>query len=247
VSSSSCAARSMRPAAAAPAALSPILSTPTGEMVLVAAGPFLYGKDLQSVTLPAFYIDQAEVRAADYQTFAKATGHAVPSEFPTNPDEPAVNVTIDDARQFARWAGKRLPTNQEWEKAARGTEGWPYPWGKDKDATHANVHDNRLLKNHALMPVRSFDTGASPFHALQMVGNVWEYVEEPVKPSAAAVAYFTDKLTPPPTADEPWYQARGESYAEPLSPEVMYDGSSVPARWKDRIIGFRCVKDVPGR
>ena len=90
-------------------ALSPMLSTPTGEMVLIPAGKFLYGKDRKPVTLPAYYIDQAEVRAADYLTFAKATAHAVPAGFPTNPDDPAVNITIDDARQFAAWAHKRLP------------------------------------------------------------------------------------------------------------------------------------------
>jgi formylglycine-generating enzyme required for sulfatase activity len=228
-------------------ALSPMLSTPTGEMVLIPAGNFLYGKDRKPVTLPAYYIDQAEVRAADYLTFAKATEHAVPAGFPTNPDDPAVNITIDDARQFATWAHKRLPTNQEWEKAARGTGGWPYPWGKDKDPTHANVRDNRLLRKHDLMPVRSFDTGASPFHVLQMVGNVWEYVDEPVKPGASVVAGFADLLKPPPTANEPWYRARGESYAEPLAPEVMYDASTIPARWKDRTIGFRCVMDPPAQ
>ena len=97
------------------------------------------------------------------------------------------------------------------------------------------------------MPVRSFDTGASPFHVLQMVGNVWEYVDEPVKPSASVVAGFADLLKPPPTANEPWYRARGESYAEPLAPEVMYDASTIPARWKDRTIGFRCVMDPPSQ
>lgn len=229
----------------APATLAPTLSTPTGEMELVPAGPFLYGKDRQSVTLPAFYIDQTEVSAGDYRKFAEATGRAIPTGFPAKADEPAVNVTIDDAREFARWANKRLPTNQEWEKAARGTEGWPYPWGSAKDPSHANVRDNRLLPKHDLMPVRMFDTGASPFHVLQMVGNVWEYVNDRVQPSPEVVKSFADLLKPPPTADEEWDRARGESYAEPLSPDVMWDASTVPARWKDRTIGFRCVKD-PG-
>lgn len=226
----------------------PTLSTPTGEMVLVPAGPFLYGKNLQSVTLPAYYIDQTEVRNTDYQSFAKATGHALPDGFAASqPDLPVVNVAIDDARQFARWAGKRLPTNEEWEKAARGPDGLPFPWGKDSDAGNANVRDNRLLRKHDLMPVRSFESGASPFHAVQMVGNVWEFVEPAVTPSPEAVRAGAGIVNPPAGQDEPWYRIRGESYQEPLSKNVMWDWGTMPARYKGHELGFRCVKDPPGK
>ena len=219
-----------------------IITTPTGKMVLVPAGPFKFGKDLQSVTLPAYYIDQTEVRNRDYQSFSQATGHALPEGFPAAmPEYPVVNVTIDDARQYAKWAAKRLPTSQEWEKAARGVDGLPFPWGLENDAAHANVEDNKLLRKHEVMPVRSFDTGSSPFNALQMVGNVWEFVEGPVTPEPAVIAKFKN---PPPPPGEPWYQLRGESFQEPLSPAVMFDGSTVPASYKDSATGFRCVKDI---
>jgi serine/threonine protein kinase len=222
------------------------LSTPTGEMLLIPAGNFPFGKDAQPVSLPAFYMDRTEVRNADYQAFCQATGHALPDGFPrSQPDYPAVNVTIDDARLYAKWAGKRLPTSQEWEKAARGTEGLPFPWGKEKDATRANVHDNAHLAKHELVKAASFENGASPYGVLQMVGNAWEFVDEPVQPSPQVVASFARTLQPPAGAQEPWYRIRGESFQEPLADEVMYDASTIPARWKNRTVGFRCVKNPP--
>ena len=223
--------------------LSPTLPTPAG-MVLVPAGPFLFGKNLESVPLPAFYIDETEVSNAAYQGFCQAKGHAFPARFPKGqPDYPVVNVTIDDARQFAQWAGKRLPTNREWEKAARGANGWPFPWGKDKDPARANVKNNPHLSRHGPMPVHSFDSDASPFGALQMVGNVWEFVEEPVEASRESVEAFKTTLNPPPRPGELWYRIRGGSYDESLDDKVMWDVSTVPARWKDPSAGFRCVKD----
>jgi formylglycine-generating enzyme required for sulfatase activity len=236
------------PAAAAkpvaPTPPSPTLATSTGNMVLVDAGPFLFGKNRESVTLPAFYIDQTEVSNAAYQSFCQATGHALPTGFAEgHPDYPVVNVTIDDARQFAHWAEKRLPNSHEWEKAARGADGSPYPWGKDKDPARANVADNPQAQ-HGPMPVQSFDNGASPFHALQMVGNVWEFIDEAVEASRESVDAFTKTLKPPPRPGELWYQIRGESYKEPLVDEVMWDSSTVPARWKDPSAGFRCVRDA---
>ena len=223
------------------------LKTPTGDMVLVPAGRFLFGKDKLSVTLPAFYIDKTEVTNAAYKEFCKETGHPLPPQFKEGqPDYPVVNVTIADARQFAPWAGKRLPTAQEWEKAARGVDGKTFPWGDRRDPTRANVTDNDSLGKHAIMRADSFPQGASPFGALNMVGNVWEFVDETVKPVPENVAYFSKHLDPPPGPQELWYETRGESFADDLTSEHyggLWEEWVAPARWKSPIIGFRCVRD----
>jgi len=228
--------------------LSPTLSTPTGLMVLVPDGTFLFGQDRRPVRLPSFYIDQTEVTNAAYLKFSQETGYPLPDAFPANkPDYPVVNIMIEDARQFATWAGKRLPTSQEWEKAARGTQGWTYPWGDEKDPTRANVKDNRTLLKHEIMPVNGFDSGASVFHAQQMVGNVWEFVDQVGHPDSAAAQARARLLQPPPRPEEGWYLIRGGSYRENLAEQVMYDSAIVPARWKDTTVGFRCVLDPAQR
>jgi serine/threonine-protein kinase len=96
-----------------------------------------------------------------------------------------------------------------------------------------------------LRPAADLPDGASPFGALQMVGNAWEFVDGLVKPSAKAIAYFAEHLTPPPEPNEPWYQIRGGSYVEQLQIGEIWDSTTVPARWMWENIGFRCVKDVP--
>ncbi|HSW49665.1 MAG TPA: bifunctional serine/threonine-protein kinase/formylglycine-generating enzyme family protein, partial [Bryobacteraceae bacterium] len=148
----------------AKAELSAILSTPAGTMVLVAG---------------SFYIDRTEVTNEAYAAFCAERGRPLPPGFPAErPDYPVVNITIVDAQEFARWAGKRLPAKNEWENAARGTDGRSYPWGNAKDASLANVADNAALSTHALMPADSFRQGASPYGVLQMAGNAWEFVDE---------------------------------------------------------------------
>jgi serine/threonine-protein kinase len=215
------------------------LATPTGEMLLVSAGPFQFGEKKESLILPSYYIDKTEVSNRAYADFCKTTGRALPDAFPQDkPDLPVVNVTILDAKDFAAWAKKRLPNAREWEKAARGSDGRLYPWGNDADASRANV------KSSALRPVNDFPGGASPAGALQMVGNAWELVEELRNPSPEAIAAFARIVTPPPTAQEPWFIMRGLSYTEPLTDSVLWDAGTVPSRFKGPNIGFRCAKDA---
>lgn len=231
------------PAARKSAALAPapVISTSTGEMVLVPAGEFRSGENKQRLSLPAFYVDKTEVTNAAYAAFCQATGHSLPPGLPkSSPDLPVINVTIADARDFASWAGKRLPREAEWEKAARGQDGRMFPWGDKPDVTLANVG------THELRPATSFPQGASPYGALQMVGNAWEFVDQTAPPTESALQRFP-ALKPPPTRAETWYVIRGQSCGEPLLPTVIWDSTVVPARWKDRYIGFRCVKDAGSR
>ena len=222
-----------------PKRLPPVLQTPTGEMVLVPAGNFLFGEKKEAVSLPAFYIDKTEVSNAAYAAFCKAANRELPAGFPAGrPDLPVVNVSILDAQAFVKWAGKRLPTAREWEKAARGVDGRQFPWGNARDTSKANVGTKQIGL------VTAYAAGASPCGALQMVGNVWELVDQLSTPGPRALEYFGTVLTPKPTADEPWYTIRGASFSDDLPNEVLWDSTTVPARWKDANIGFRCVKDA---
>ncbi|MFN7993051.1 MAG: bifunctional serine/threonine-protein kinase/formylglycine-generating enzyme family protein [Bryobacteraceae bacterium] len=222
----------------------PLLPTATGEMVLVSAGSFQFGEHRKNVNLPAFYIDKTEVTNAAYAEFCRATNRPPPKEFAADkPDYPVVNVTISDARDFARWSHKALPTAQQWEKAARGVHGQLFPWGSNQDPSLANVADNPNLPKHQLMQALAFEAGQSPFHALQMVGNVWEILEEPAQPIPRNFEYFKKRMNPPPGPDEPWHAVRGESYEEPLAPGAVWDWGVAPDRWSDGISGFRCVWD----
>ena len=218
----------------------PSLSLPSGDMVLVPAGQFLFGKDKQQVDLPAFYVDKTEVTNAAYAAFCQASGKDLPQGFPTDKgDYPVVNVSWLDAHAFAEWAGKRLPKAQEWEKAARGTDGRTFPWGDQPDLTRANVNTG------GIQPVTAFPSGESPYHALQMVGNVWEFVDDIGHPSDGLRKSLSAKLTPPPGPDEPWYTIRGLSFSEPtMADGALWDSASVPSRWKNSNLGFRCAKDA---
>jgi formylglycine-generating enzyme required for sulfatase activity len=104
-------------------------------MVLVDEGVFVFGSEDKLVWLPVFYIDVTATTNSQYATFVVATGHRAPRRWQDGDipedlrDHPVVNVTSHDACAYAAWAGKSLPTEAEWEKAARGTKGNRYPWG----------------------------------------------------------------------------------------------------------------------
>lgn len=216
------------------------LTAKGGNMVLVPAGEFLFGSSRSPVKLPAFYMDTTEVSNKAYREFASATGHALPDGFAAEaPSLPVANVGFPDAKEFCTWAGKRLPDEREWEKAARGTDGRNYPWGNSETASNANAG------NKGPAPVESFESGASPYKILNMTGNVWEWVDHPHTPSAQAISSFGKLMKPAPTASEPWHYIKGGAFDRALAEGVTYEWSSVPGRFASPTIGFRCAMDVP--
>ena len=220
------------------------LAMDAGEMVLVPAGSFLAGQEKRTETLPAFYIDRLEVSNAAYARFCQAKQHPLPKGFAADhPDDPVVNVTYVEAQEFAAWAGKRLPDALEWEKAARGADGRAYPWGDQADSSRANVADSQSA-HKSVLPVNSLDAGKSPCGALNMTGNVSEFVHELKTPSDQAVKSFAQILKPPPTVTEPWYTIRGGAFDRPLAFGVVYEWMSIPARFAAPDIGFRCAKNA---
>jgi len=173
-------------------------------MVYVPAGEFLMGssnadgeagaheKPQHRVYLDGYWIDQTEVTNAQYRKCVEAGACQEPGCWNNSdvnaPDQPVVCVSWDDAQVYAAWAGGRLPTEAEWEKAARGTDGRIYPWGDEFDGTRLNYCDRNCESawkdtsaddGYALTaPVGSYPAGASPYGALDMAGNVWERVAD---------------------------------------------------------------------
>ncbi len=185
----------VKPAVAAVAAtqriqLSEPSHTPPGVdgMVYIAGGDFMMGEDndpttdmaspAHKVTVQPFYMDRTEVTNSAYAEFVKAMKYPAPSgwtnnNFPKGLDKfPVVNVSWDDANAFAKWAGKRLPTEAEWEFAARSNDGRIYPWGMKWVENAANTQENSKNKP---VEVGTLIIGASPFGIQDMAGNVREW------------------------------------------------------------------------
>lgn len=160
-----------------------------GAIVEIPAGPFLmginqFGPDEQpqrQVQLPVFMIDRYPVTNDEYKRFVEETGHRLPKHWeggtfpPGKANHPVVNVSWHDATAYSKWTGKRLPTEAEWEKAARGTDGQLYPWGNDFSRDHCNVFETGL---QSTTPVGLFPTGVSPYGVYDMAGNVWEWTAD---------------------------------------------------------------------
>jgi len=236
--------------------LSGEIQTSTGPMRLVAGGEFIFGEAAaespnprQTVFLPDFYIDEREVSNSFYRQFCEATGRAQPEPpegdpdyLRTKPDHPVANVSLEDARAFAAWAGKRLPTEQEWEKAARGTDGRVYPWGNTGPAGQANLGGAQDGFAQAA-PVDAFAGGASPCRALNMAGNVWEWTSTTYSTSEQEILDMRSLL---PSISAAWHVIKGGSFA-PRTDELWlrtYMRRGFPVTGKSPFIGFRCVKNA---
>ena len=221
------------------------VKTASGEMALVPGGPFLTGKERTSVDVAPFYMDVTEVSNASFDAYLKSSNEAPPEGFPVGgPNDPATNMSFLQAKRFATWAGQRLPRALEWEKAARGTDGRNYPWGNEDNPSHANVSGNPRYSGHPA-PVDSFPQGASQYGLLHLIGNVSEFVEQPVKPAPDIVKAYQLVVHHDIGAEESWFQIRGGSYEHGLASSRADESVPVPESYRAKDLGFRCVREVP--
>jgi formylglycine-generating enzyme len=228
------------------------------EMVAVAAGRFWMGADWAEteekpqrlVVLDSYYIDRYEVTVSNYQQCvdagvcdAPADGEDCNWQVGGRSDHPINCVSWYDANNFCNWAGKRLPTEAEWEKAARGVDARLYPWGDaEPDCERANTGWGSLgCGAQGTRPVGSVPAGQSPYGAQDMIGNVWEWVADTYEVDAYQRAVLRNPVN---TTPSDYRVLRGNSWY--YSYPIMVSRASnrfrfKPARWYP-YTGFRCVK-----
>ncbi len=222
----------------------------TSAMVEIPAGAFTMGSDKGSpesgpahqVDVPAYKIDKFEVTNADFKKFVDATGYRTDAEkagdknwsaFAAGKDNhPVVKVSWNDAGAFCQWAGKRLPAEAEWEKAARGTDQRAYPWGNDWDPQKANVKESGLRGTTA---VGSYPAGASAAGVMDMAGNVWEWTSDLAKPYPGNTT--ASKLYGPNL-----YIIRGGGWFDEKAQVASYYRNSAVATTANDDLGFRCAQ-----
>jgi len=211
------------------------------DMALIPAGPYVSARlaskfkgvklgrrrvfaRYKRIELPAYYIDKQLVTNDQYRKFVEDTGHAPPDNWrggkmPSEiEDHPVVNVSFDDASAYATWAGKRLPSEEEWEKAARGRNGLLFPWGEEFIPGRCN------LGYTGTTPVNRFPLGASPYGVMDLLGNVWEWCERRIRPESS---------TRP---------MRGGSWITPKANTASRQKAQPSYKAKD--VGFRCAMDA---
>lgn len=212
-------------------------------MFLVPEGPFTFGDDSpespnkrQEVRLPAFYMDATEVSNAQYARFVAARGYPEPpsGDFRSAPSSPVTFVKFREAEAYCAWAGKRLPTEQEWEKAGRGADGRIYPWG------------NQPMPNPGqLVSVDDYPERQSPYKILGMSGNAFEWVNAAFPVTDRELEDMRRALGPSAEVTSEWYCIKGGSFL--LKDERffrLYMRRGWPAGQPNAAIGFRCVKDA---
>ena len=222
-----------------------------GAMVLIPAGEFIMGSDREKagisplyaperkIELPAYYIDVYEVTNGQWMRFTTQSDYRPEGNWRTfyilgREDYPVTNVTWNDAQAYAEWAGKRLPTEAEWEKAARGPDAFAYPWGNQWDPVKSNCNEYGFQNT---VEVGQIETDKSSYGAYDMMGNVMEWTVDKLKP-------YPGSPVPGDTAFQQGYMVvRGGSYAMMgASMSLWGRGGFYP---KSQFgVGFRCVKDV---
>lgn len=251
---------------------------PAGEFKMGSADGQADEKPVHTVYLDGFWIDRTEVTIAMFARFFEYTGYETDAERrgwsivytnefeeiegadwqrPFGPgsnwsdwDHPVVHISWNDAAAYCAWVGGRLPTEAEWEKAARGTDGWVYPWGDQPLAgDRANLADVNLEAEFSIReiddgyeftaPVGSYPRGASPYGALDMAGNVWEWVADWYAEDYYAISPMQNPTGP--DSGESRVE-RGGGWSTPIGPSAnrSYSLPDFGSIWS----GFRCARDV---
>ena len=151
-------------------------------MVAVPAGEFKMGGNdnrLRTVTLDAFWIGKTDITVAEFKAYCTVAridfNKFKAPDWGWRDDHPMVNVSWQEARDYCKWAGGDLPTEAQWEKAARGTDGREYPWGDEYDANKLCCSKKKHRDANSTERVGSYPSGASPYGCLDMAGNVWQW------------------------------------------------------------------------
>jgi formylglycine-generating enzyme required for sulfatase activity len=258
--------KTRRPANGSPApkalALPQSPATLTGKdgapMVLVPAGEFTMGSDegdddeqpVHRVVLDSFYLDTFEVTNGRFAKFVEAIQSEPPWGFADQEtpvvyaDRPVRWVNWLEAMGYCLWAGKRLPTEAEWEKAARGTDGRTYPWGNDSPRPAHAVFGLKEGGDETVSPIGNRDSGASPYGVHDLAGNLYEWVTD----------WYDDAFYTQPAASNPRGPVagttkvqRGGSYINsPYRLRSAFRTKGDPTE-HDPHVGFRCAQDAPPR
>ncbi len=202
-----------------------------------------------------FYIDKFELTNSRYLEFVKATSHRIPQN-PKNAtrnlwqgdtiteslaDRPVINVDWADANAYCQWAGKRLPTEAEWEKAAKGTADRRFPWGNVEPTNKHLNFNQQWIGEKTLMPVGSYELGKSPFGVYDMAGNVWEWVNDWYD-----AKYYEKSPAKNPTGPETGTKRvlRGSGWQNETPTVRIFTRVDSDPTIRNESTGFRCAMDV---
>jgi serine/threonine-protein kinase len=226
-------------------------------MAYVPAGLFIMGSSVgfadeqpeHSVFLDSFWIDRTEVTNGMYSLCVESDAcpkphdqsntHPVYFSDPQFADYPVIDLKWSSAQAYCAWAGRRLPTEAEWEKAARGTDGRTYPWG------NTLPNNSRLNFNNSTgdtLPVGSYQSGASPYGVLDMAGNVTEWVADWYDAGYYAISPHSDPTGP---VDGQYKGLRGGSWHTDEYNIRSADRHYLAPDTRDIVLGFRCVQSEP--
>ena len=221
--------------------------------VLILGGSFIMGDDENSprrqIYVDGFYLDKFEVTVGRYAAFLKATGDAKPPEewetadLRNGADLPVVGVDWQDADSYCRWAGKRLPSEAEWERAARGNDERKYPWGGDaptpEHARFARPYRNAVYQD-GVGRVGALPKGVSPFGIYDLSGNVWEWVGD-----WYAESFRRDDVRNPRGPEKGTGKVmRGGGWYDPADRVTATKRMHADPAQRDLEVGFRCAADA---
>ncbi|ULA59876.1 MAG: FGE-sulfatase domain-containing protein [Nitrospira sp.] len=233
-----------------------INSSTSAPMAFIPAGEFAMGSDrgqndeqpVHRVSVKAFYLETQEVTVWRYAEFLVSQKTDPPFKWNeatsgSHQNKPVVGVNWYDARDYCRWVGRRLPTEAEWELAARGTEGRMYPWGDTHPTRgHANAGHTKWHGYDTLTNVGQFELGKTPNGVYDLAGNLWEWVADWYD---ATYYQFSPRDNPSGPSAGPLRALRGGAWNNDAKSirSANRAGYAPDARRND--VGFRCAKDAP--